>query len=80
MGASLYRFVWLTDTHIEMDRWGAGEPAATIAHINAMCPEFVIVSGDLVNDSTDVANFTLYKNTIVDALDCPVYNIPEVPF
>lgn len=69
--------MWLSDTHIgQLGRYGVGEPAATVAYINGLAPDFAIVTGDLVNDCSIIAQFTEYKSSIVDAINAPVYSLP----
>lgn len=69
------RFVWITDTHIEVqDRYGDGEPAGTIARINTYMPNFVICTGDLVG-SQDIMNYQMY-NAEMSNLNAALYNLP----
>lgn len=77
MSTRLYRWVWVTDTHTgQPGRYGVGEPEATVAYINSLEPEFVINTGDVVNDCTVTSQFDSYISLFANALDCPLYNIP----
>lgn len=74
-----FKFVFLTDVHIQTDRNAIEGFKKAIDEINKINPDFVITGGDLIYDALAVSYeradslFNLYNETIT-LLNSPVYN------
>jgi 3',5'-cyclic-AMP phosphodiesterase len=77
-----FRFVHLTDTHVQHERDGDKGFAKSLKAVEALepKPDFILTGGDLVFDVLDVPPeratmlFDLYKKVIADNTSLPVYN------
>ena len=74
-----YRFVFMTDIHVQPERKAAEGFKQAIAKVNELNPEFVITGGDLIMDALgqsferSTQLYDLYNSLIKD-FKMPVYN------
>jgi 3',5'-cyclic-AMP phosphodiesterase len=74
-----FRFVFMTDIHIQPERRGDAGFAAAIDKVNQLSPDFVITGGDLIMDALNQkysradSLYSLY-NTVSKNFGMPVYN------
>ena len=77
--AKSFRFVFMTDIHLQPERRASEGFASAIEKVNALDPDFVITGGDLIMDALGQSFgradslYNLYQ-TMLPLFKMPVYN------